>query len=288
MGWLSNEKPAERCRRRAARAVASSVGSKRSPSACPCIQLRPRKSEVLKLRSPKAIPTRLRPSRKLERNTRIETATRRVSPSLRKLPLEFRGHSRDIRDPHPPAQLIVKQAAASTQQANQHKVRGRSGRHIHLCSGPRVGASKIVTQHVHRTIVIGIDDRKTHAAFGCYFFGPHVSMKMIDAPRLDWNILRGFAEFQVSAAAKIQPNGAHAVGERSRVKIDRHVPRRAPSPTQSAVLATAQAFAVPHYRMIYWFVVRQTRRGERFDPYLSGIHRAVVLNQFVKERKRSY
>src|SRR5580692_12210110 len=113
-----------------------------------------------------------------------------------------------------------------------------------------MGGSKIVTQHVHRTIMIGIDNRKTHAAFGGYFFGPHVSMKMIEAPGLNWNILRGFAEFQVSAAAKIQPHGAPVAGERRRVKIDRHVPRRVPPPTQSAVLETTQEFAVPHQRMI--------------------------------------
>src|ERR1700733_9800344 len=133
MDWLSNEKPVERCRRRIARAVASSVGSTRSLSACPCMLLRPRKSEGSKLQFPKAIPTRLRPYRRLERNTRIESAARRVSPSLRQFPRDRRGPKKNLRDPPPPAQLVVKQAAANASQVNQQKVRRRSGGHIHFC-----------------------------------------------------------------------------------------------------------------------------------------------------------
>src|SRR5580704_3304260 len=179
MDWPSNEKQVVPHQFRRTRARANSAGSIGLPTAYHNIGLRPRKSEVPKLRSREAIPTRLRPRRTPERKTRTATASRRELLSWREDPLGFGRNQRDVRDPDRAAQLVVKQAAGGTQQSNQQEVCLRAGCYLHIGIGPGVGARKILCQCIHCVIVIRVDNGKAHATFGGDLFGLHVGMKMV-------------------------------------------------------------------------------------------------------------
>src|ERR1700723_1673125 len=198
-----------------------------------------------------------------------------------------RDHQGNICDTNRSLELVLEKPAWFAKQPNEQEVSRRSCGEIGVFGRPHMRASKIVSTHIERGIVVRVRDQESHPAFGRDSLRAHVPVKVIIAVRFDRNVFGGVQDGEVAATVEFKANRARAVrcGRGINVRCDSD--ERSPAPIEAAVQEILREASIPHQILAGRFVMGQTACGKCFTPCTTCVIGAILANQLLEKRKHT-